>query len=1041
MTIIPLNTAPDGTIYASTGISTEEWLQMLTDGTISDDQRNTLLLFYREPHHMGVCGQMAEKSKGSANSYSQPIWQLGRRVRNKLNRFDIKRTASDGTPTGDSAYWCIPMIGKKSKHGFIWQVKPKLCEAIKAYLYRELLNVYKARRKAISLKADNELYKWEIISACAGKADIDQVRIALTHPHNNLINWRQKDGLIKIVNQKEKDFNASLARLYNEDTPLQSRIETFAKGIAELGKDISERTISVLLACHDPEKYPPYKDSTYTPLCKYLGVKHERISGKKYPHFCELLRPLVGIIANDTEIHNLIKTDTQGLTNSDTLIAQDVAYIIFSYKLIPQTPLNNMFDWIPFYTELAQKLTAYKDKPQELASLIYSNFNRESEIKFLHDEDGSDFKEIDPFSVFSIISRNTSNRGSLIEKMKMLFGIKAKAPTSYDGIPVQYPQNASFRCFSKDLSNDGKDIERLWALFVEAQTEEPEIKQLFDDTLKQKGIGIAKLTMGLFYIHPNRYLSLDKNNCDYLEYYGISTKDTANMHYAEYAKLLHEIQDKMDNGKIKEHSFPEFSANAYTHSNTEKISEKDVYFREIAELLRYKKNIIIEGAPGVGKTYNLPQIIVRLCYPELKGLTDEEVWKRFEELKKNKRVEYVTFHQSMDYEDFVEGFRPDKSNENISYEIKPGIFKTICNRARKPISEEKQWGINDDANVWKVSLAGTGDNPVRSECLNNGHIRIGWDEYGEDPSEATEGKNVLNAFYYKMSIGDIVLSCYSSKTIDAIGVVTGDAEWHDEYKRYKRLRKVKWLIKGINEDIYEMNDETTMTLGTVYKLNNISTDKVISILSKYGVGKPEAPTNDNLQPYVLVIDEINRGNVDKIFGELITLIESDKRIGGAYPLAVRLPYSQEMFSVPSNLYIIGTMNTADRSLDALDYAMRRRFGFVKFLPQSLDSQGFDKSLFEKVAKLFIGNYEDYKQDHSLVLTRSDCLADDINPADVWVGQSYFLMNDKGKDYTALRIKYELVPILEEYIRDGIFKDVSKVETVIEELKGCKNEDI
>lgn len=869
---------------------------MLTNGTISNEQLNTLLLFYREPHHMGICGRMAEKYKGSANSYSQPIWQLGRGVRNKLNRFDIKRTATDGTPTDDSAYWCIPMIGKKSKHGFIWQVKPKLCEAIKTYLYRELISVYKARRKAISLKADDELYKWEIISACAGKADIDQVRIALTHPHNNLIHWRQKDGLIRIVNQKENEFCASLARLYNEDTPLQSRIDAFTKDITELGKDISERTISVLLACHDPEKYPPYKDSTYTPLCQYLGVKRESSSGKKYLHFCELLRPLVEIIANDTEIHSLIASDTQGLTSSNTLIAQDVAYIIFSYKLIPQTPHNIMFDWIPFYTELAQKLTAYKDNPQELASLIYGNFDRDSEIKFLHEADGSDFNEIDPFSVFSIINCNTSNRGSLIEKIKKLFDIKAKVPTSYDGIPVQFPQNASFRCFSKDLSADGKDIERLWTLFVEAQTEEPEIEQLFDDTLKQKSIGITKLTMGLFYVQPNRYLSLDKNNCEYLAYYGINAKVSANMHYTEYAELLHEIHDKMDNGEIKEHSFPEFSANAYTHSYTEKLSEEDRYFGEIAELLRYKKNIIIEGAPGVGKTYNLPQIIVRLCYPALKGLTGEEISKRFEELKKNKQVEYVTFHQSMDYEDFVEGFRPDNSNENISYEIKPGIFKTICNRANGPQTN-----------------------------------------------------------------------------------------------------------------------------------NNI-----------YDAGKPETATNI-LPPYVLVIDEINRGNMDKIFGELITLIEADKRKGGTSPIEVRLPYSQEMFSVPSNLYIIGTMNTADRSLDTLDYAMRRRFGFVKFLPQSLDAQGFNSSLFEEVAKLFIGNYDDYEQDHNVAPIRSDYLADDINPTDVWIGQSYFLMDDNGKDCTELRIKYEIIPILEEYIRDGIFKDVDKVKATIEELKGYNNE--
>lgn len=1037
MTIIPLTTRDD-TVYASTDISVEEWLRMLSDGTISDGQRNTLLTFYREENHMGICGQMAEKYHVNANNYSQPIWQLGRRVKNKLNRFDIKRTTTDGTTTDDSAYWCIPMVGKKSKHGFIWQIKPKLCEAIKTYLYLEISNAYKKRRKSISLKDDDELYKWEIIAACIGKADTEQVKTALAHPHNNLINWRQKHALKKIANNEETELHESISSLFNESEPLQSRIDTFTKDIAKLGMDISERTISVLLACHNPKKYPYYNYSTYNLLCKYLGIKPESASCKKYAHFCGLLQPLAEIISNDTEIQNLIDTETNGLTSNNTQIAQDAAYIL--YKLFPSQSSNNMFDWIPFYTELAQKLTQYRDKPQELASLIYSNFKRESEIAFLHDEDGSNFKEIDPFSVFSIINRNTLNRVDLIEKIKELFAIKAKVPTSFDGIPVQYPLNAAFRCFSKDLSDDGKDIERLWSLFVEAQKINPDLENLFNSTLKQKGIGITKLTMGLFYIQPNKYVSLDKNNCEYLEHYGFNVGNIANMHFEEYAELLHRIKEKMDGKEIKEQSFPEFSANAYTYSNMAKQSEKDCYYREIAELLSYKKNIIIEGAPGVGKTYILPQIVVRLCYPEIKGLTEEEVTERFNEIKAKKRVEYVTFHQSMDYEDFVEGFRPENGGENISYEIKPGIFKTICNRAKKPVSEDKLWGINDDATIWKVSLAGTGANPIRTECLNNEHIRIGWDEYGEDPSEATEGKDVLNAFYYKMSIGDIVLSCYSSKTIDAVGVVTGDAEWHDEYKRYKRLRRVKWLIKDINEDIYEMNDETTMTLRTIYKLNNITTGKVISILSKYGTGKPEAISHDSNPPYVLVIDEINRGNVAKIFGELITLIEADKRIGGASQQTVRLPYSQETFSVPDNLYIIGTMNTADRSLDTLDYAMRRRFGFVKFLPERLNAPGFNSVLFEKVSSLFVENYKAFEQDHSVPIIRSECLADDINPTDVWIGHSYFLMDNNGKDRTALRIKYEIIPILEEYIKDGIFKDVSKAEAVIEELKGYKNED-
>lgn len=411
---------------------------------------------------------------------------------------------------------------------------------------------------------------------------------------------------------------------------------------------------------------------------------------------------------------------------------------------------------------------------------------------------------------------------------------------------------------------------------------------------------------------------------------------------------------------------------------------------------------------------------------------------KFQQLKDNHQVEYVTFHQSMDYEEFVEGIRPQTNDDgNVIYKTEDGIFKQMCEEAMKPIVEENKLKIRGDATVWKVSLAGTGDNPVRSECMKNGHIRIGWDYLGEDLSQVQEpryeGKVILDAFYDKMNIGDIVFSCYSARSIDAIGVVTGEAEWHDEYKDYKRLRKVEWLLKGVNEDIYELNGQTSMTLGTVYRLNNITLDKVFGILNSYGVSNPTEAKKNN-RPYVLVIDEINRGNVSKIFGELITLIEPDKRAGKASEITVKLPYSKKPFVVPDNLYIIGTMNTADRSLDTLDYAMRRRFAFVKFKPTVIDVEGFNEELFAMVSKLFISNYDEYCENADAILQPSEYLADEIQPSDVWIGHSYFLMYDEeGIDRTQLRIQYEIIPILEEYIKDGVFKDINEVKNVIEAL--------
>ena len=219
--------------------------------------------------------------------------------------------------------------------------------------------------------------------------------------------------------------------------------------------------------------------------------------------------------------------------------------------------------------------------------------------------------------------------------------------------------------------------------------------------------------------------------------------------------------------------------------------------------------------------------------------------------------------------------------------------------------------------------------------MKNGYIRIGWDGYGENITEETdwsihnrEGKTILNAFINTMKVGDVVMSCYSSRTIDAIGIVTGEYEWHDNFEHYKRVRRVKWLVKDINEDIVKLNDDKTMTLGTVYRLNAITLDKVKSLLDKYEASKTLI---DNNKPYVIVIDEFNRGNVSKIFGELITLLEPDKRKGMRNAESVLLPYSKKEFYIPSNVFLVATMNTADRSQTGRLTSICTKFNFFPFL--------------------------------------------------------------------------------------------------------------
>ena len=469
-------------------------------------------------------------------------------------------------------------------------------------------------------------------------------------------------------------------------------------------------------------------------------------------------------------------------------------------------------------------------------------------------------------------------------------------------------------------------------------------------------------------------------------------------------------------------------------------SSKGTWYDDVVRIWERRKNIVLYGAPGTGKTYDVPELAVRLCDPAFMAAepSREEIVSRYNQLKTEKRIAFTTFHQSLDYEDWIEGLRPVvNENSQVTYEIESGIFKKLCEEAERPVVKDKQVGISDNAVIWKVSLAGTGDNNVRRECMENNHIRIGWDGYGPVISDETdwsiyngEGKQILDAYINKMKIGDIVMSCYSSQTIDAIGVVVSDYEFEDKFPNYKRVRRVNWLVKDINENIVEMNDGKTMTLGTVYRLNSITLDNVKSILEKYD---SSSKMEENDKAYVMVIDELNRGNVSKVFGELITLLEADKRKGRINAESVVLPYSKKTFHIPNNVYLIATMNTADRSLGSLDYAIRRRFAFIVEKPFGLDVEGFDEDLFEKVSSLFVKNFDEYKEsgwDQTMKLEPAATLSDEYKPEDVWIGHSYFLMQDE-EDNTSNRLLYEIIPLLEEYVRDGVL--TAEAQDVIDEL--------
>ena len=694
--------------------------------------------------------------------------------------------------------------------------------------------------------------------------------------------------------------------------------------------------------------------------------------------------------------------------------------------------------WIPFYKEFAEKLLQFQTDRKKLLKLIYNN-RATLLVDYLHDEGGKDdlCTDIDPFTTFGIFNRGISqeNRIGSAKLFKKLLNISANVPSDFVGIPVLNNQKSNFFGFRRN--REANDIDNLWSLFVKVVKKE-NFEDEYNIVIRQYIIRV-NITMALFWIRPEDFLAFDSRNRAYLkEQYGVILPNKA-PEYSEYMSILNEIKTKIKKGVIKEKTFYELSANA---NNGGSDDVEQTWYDDVVLTWERRKNVVLYGAPGTGKTYDVPELAVRLCDPALMATipSREEIVNRYNQLKTEKRIAFTTFHQSLDYEDWIEGLRPVvNENNQVTYEIESGIFKKLCEEAERPVVKDKQVGIADNAVVWKVSLAGTGDNDVRRECMENSHIRIGWDGYGPVISDETdwsiyngEGKQILDAYINKMKVGDIVMSCYSSQTIDAIGVVVSDYEFDDSLPNYKRVRRVNWLVKNINENIVEMNDGKTMTLGTVYRLNSITLDNVKSILEKYDTS---SKMEENDKAYVMVIDELNRGNVSKVFGELITLLEADKRKGRINAESVVLPYSKKGFHIPNNVYLIATMNTADRSLGSLDYAIRRRFAFIAEKPFGLEVEGFDEELFEKVSSLFVKNFGDYKEsgwDQTMKLESADTLSEEYKPEDVWIGHSYFLMQDEeSEDNTSNRLLYEIIPLLEEYVRDGVL--TAEAQGVIDEL--------
>ena len=446
-------------------------------------------------------------------------------------------------------------------------------------------------------------------------------------------------------------------------------------------------------------------------------------------------------------------------------------------------------------------------------------------------------------------------------------------------------------------------------------------------------------------------------------------------------------------------------------------------------------NQILFGPPGTGKTYHTAIKALEILDPHTDALMTENyagIRKRYNELVKEDRISFVTFHQSFSYEDFVEGIKAETKNGSVEYTIEDGVFKQLCRVASNRSSGAANFGIRDHAKTWKISIDGTGASDRRKHCFENNEARIGWGHVGDLTDNARNQKQIdafnkegsnnqstLMAFAEGMQVGDVVLCIKSAQAVQAVGVVTGEYEYEqntsDLMDDYPHLRKVDWIVHGVNIPFTDLNKDVGFTLKTVYELKRISPEAVLKRLKERNLLPKESSISaETKDPVVLVIDEINRGNISRIFGELITLLEPSKRAGADEALTVTLPYSKEPFTVPENLYVIGTMNTADRSLSQLDIALRRRFEFIEMMP--------DVSLLDGVEVEGIS----IKQLLKAMNERIEALLD----RDHTLGHSYFLpLKQSGAntlENLARIFEKQILPLLQEYF----FEDWERIHWVL-----------
>lgn len=421
-------------------------------------------------------------------------------------------------------------------------------------------------------------------------------------------------------------------------------------------------------------------------------------------------------------------------------------------------------------------------------------------------------------------------------------------------------------------------------------------------------------------------------------------------------------------------------------------------------------NTILYGPPGTGKTYSTVDESLKILDPNFTSTVREEMKKRFSEFQKEQRVFFTTFHQNMAYEDFIEGIKPvepSDDDEYLEYEVQDGLFMKACIEAtfnyiqsnfQLNTEVKNLLAFNDlfDYLYDKISVNG----PKNMATKSGGQVTVGVTMQGNftvnhqgSTKPYTVSKDRLSKLYAKYPNPDQISNVQNAFR-NEIGGCNSTAYWS--------------VLKEISN--LQNQKSTGIIVQTTSPTEIIYEDKRKIVQQFWDKKDYTVLDNDQSLPYVFIIDEINRGNVAQIFGELITLIEDDKRMGKKETIYAELPYSKHSFSIPPNLYIIGTMNTADRSVEALDTALRRRFAFIPKMP---------------IEKILNAEFDNINLE--MLLTTINKRLRILKDCDHTIGHGWLMGIANFKDLKKA-FKVKIIPLLQEYF----YNDYEKLGLVLGE---------